>query len=45
MKKLLLVIVILLTTGLISTALGQTKVQSGTWGANSSTTGYTLSEN
>ena len=45
MKKLLLVIIVLVTTGLIFTTLGQTKVQSGTWGASSSTEGYTLAEN
>ncbi len=45
MKKLLLAIVILLTAGLITTALGQTKVQSGTWSANTSNEGYTLDEN
>ncbi len=45
MKKLLLTIVILLTAGIIITALGQTKVQSGTWGASTSTEGYTLAEN
>ena len=45
MKKLLLVIVVLLTAGLISTTLGQTKVQSGYWGASTSTEGYTLAEN
>jgi hypothetical protein len=45
MKKVLLVIVILLTAGFIATAIGQVKVQSGTWGASSSTEGYTLAEN
>ena len=45
MKKVLLTIVILLTVGFITTALGQTKVQSGTWSASTSTEGYTLSEN
>ncbi len=45
MKKLLLAIVILLTVGFITTALGQTKVQSGTWGASTSTEGYTLATN
>ncbi len=45
MKKLLLAIVVLLTVGFITTALGQTKVQSGTWGASTSTEGYTLAEN
>ena len=45
MKKLFLILVVLLTAGLITTTLAQVKVQSGTWGASTSTSGYTLAEN
>jgi hypothetical protein len=45
MKKVLCLITIVLAFGLITTALAQTKVLSGKWGASKSTENYTLADN
>jgi hypothetical protein len=44
MKKMLFLITVLLAFGLVTTALGQTKVLSGKWSASDYTEGYTLAE-
>jgi hypothetical protein len=45
MKKLIYVPLIVAALGLALSAFAQTKVQSGTWSANTNTEGFTLSEN
>lgn len=45
MKKILFLVTIVLALGLITSALAQTKVQSGKWGASKSSESYTLADN
>jgi hypothetical protein len=45
MKKLFFISSLLLVFGLTTLSFAQVQVESGTWGASSSTTGYTLNKN
>jgi len=45
MKKLFFISSLLLVFGLTTLSFAQVQVESGTWGANSSTSGYTLDKN
>ena len=45
MKKLFFILSLLLIFGLTTLSFAQSQVESGTWGANSSTSGYTLDKN